>query len=84
LEGSHLRWSSKGVELEGRDDSKVRSCAAQSPEEVRVLRLRNLDNGGVGQNHGCAYNPVHSQPVRVGTEAKSTVKRMSSDTDTGE
>lgn len=81
-EDGHLVGRGERAELEGADDAKVGARAADGPEQVRVDRLGRLDDGGVGEDHGGALDPVDGQAVRVRAEAETSVQGVTGDTDT--
>ena len=52
-----------GAEEEAGHDAEISAAAAQSPQEVRVLRLGSCDETAVGQNHVRLEQAVDGEPV---------------------
>lgn len=81
-EDGHRLGRDEGLEAERRDDPHRTARTPDGPEEVRVLGLRDVDHGGIGEDDSSLGHPVEGQALGVRVHAVAAVKCVTSDADT--
>ena len=68
-----------GAEEEAGHDAEISAAAAQSPQQVRVLRLGSGDEAAVGQNHVRLEQAVDGEAVLAAEVAVTAAQRQARD-----
>ena len=68
-----------GAEEEAGHDAEISAAAAQSPQQVRVLRLGSGDEAAVGQNHVRLEQAISREAVLAAEVAVTAAQRQARD-----